>query len=224
MATEPVTSKRNSPRVALISDSGELEQRIAMILPEASLEVELSDTPGLDDSEHEAPAAVVAAVSGTATSTAASIKTLRRRIRDVPLVVVIPSTRSQPEARAAISAGADGAVIERDIETTLAATVAVAASGQVAFPDTLLKAPKQPSFTRREKQALGMMVLGFTNQEIGATLGLAETTIKSHLCSAFEELGVSSRAEASALILDAANGLGLDVLAIEPDEDPGDRN
>lgn len=221
MASKPVTRKRNSHRVALISDAGELEQRIAKILPEAGL-VE-SDEPLLDDSEQEIPAAVVAAVSGSATSTAASIKTIRRRIGDVPLVVVIPSSRSQPEARAAISAGADGAVLETDIETTLAATVAVAADGQVAFPETLLQAPKQPSFTRREKQALGMMVLGFTNQEIGARLGLAETTIKSHLCSAFEKIGVSSRGEASALILDAANGVGLDALAIEPDENGGDR-
>jgi len=223
MAPEPVTDKRNSHRVALISDAGELGQRIAMILPEAGLEVELSDAPPLDDSEHEAPAAVVATVSGSATSTAATIKKLRRRVRDLPLVVVIPSSRSQPEARAAISAGADGAVLERDMENTLAATVAVAAGGQVAFPDTLLQAPKQPSFTRREKQTLGMMVLGFTNQEIGGTLGLAETTIKSHLCSAFEKLGVSSRGEASTLFLDAANGVGLDALAIEPDEDRRDQ-
>jgi DNA-binding NarL/FixJ family response regulator len=220
MAPEPATKKQNSHRVALISDAGELEQRIAKILPDAGL-VD-SDTQPLGGSEHEAPAAVVAAVSGSAASTAASIKKLRRRVGEVPLVVVIPSSRSRPEARAAISAGADGAVLEADIETTLAATVAVAADGQVAFPETLLQAPKQPSFTRREKQGMGMMVLGFTNQEIGARLGLAETTIKSHLCSAFEKLGVSSRAEASALILDAANGVGLDVLAIEPDED-GDR-
>jgi DNA-binding NarL/FixJ family response regulator len=218
MAPEPVTRKRDPHRVALISDGGELEQRIAIILPAAGLEVERSEAPLPEDSKEGAPAAVVAAVSGTAASTAAKIKKLRRRIRNVPLVVVIPTGRSGPEARAAISAGADGAVLERDMENTLAATVAVAAGGQVAFPDTLLQAPKQPSFTRREKQGLGMMVLGFTNQEIGARLGLAETTIKSHLCSAFEKLGVSSRAEASALFLDAANGVGLDALAIEPDE------
>lgn len=217
MAPKPATRKRNSHRVVLISDAGELGQRIAAVLPKAGLEVEPTDALQMDDSDHEAPSAVVAAVSGSATSTAASIKALRRRLGDAPLVVVIPSGRSQPEARAAISAGADGAVFETDIETTLAATVAVAAGGQVAFPEKLLRAPKQPSFTRREKQALGMMVLGFTNQEIGATLGLAETTIKSHLSSAFGKLGVSSRAEAAALILDAANGVGLDVLAIDSD-------
>ncbi len=122
--------------------------------------------------------------------------------------MVIESGRSQPEARAAISAGADGAVLETDMEATLAATIEAAAGGQLTFPETLLRVPKDLSFTKREKQGLGMMVLGFTNQEIGAKLGLAETTIKSHLCSAFEKLGVSSRAEASALFLDAADGIG----------------
>ena len=182
MAPEPVTEKRNSHRVALISDGGELEQRIAMTLPDAGLEVELSEAPPPDDSEEEAPAAVVAAVSGTAASTAAKIKRLRRRIRDVPLVVVIPSGRSQAggPCRYQRRGGRSGAR-EQISRPRLPRRSPLPLGGQVAFPETLLQAPKQPSFTRREKQALGMMVLGFTNQEIGARLGLAETTIKSHL-------------------------------------------
>ncbi len=108
-------------------------------------------------------------------------------------------------------------MLDADLEATAVATLEAVTGGQVAFPRTLLKTPKQPSFTKREKQALGMMVLGFTNQEIGRRLGLAETTIKSHLSSSFAKLGVSSRSEATALILDAANGVGLDALAIEPD-------
>ena len=221
MAAEPVKEKP-SQRISLICDAYALAQRIAASLPEAELEPDLSDITALDGADQGALGAVVAAVSGNPTSTAAAIKRLRRRIRDLPLIIVIPASRSQPEARAAISAGADGAVLEADIGSALAASVAAVAGGQVAFPETLLVAPKPPSFTRREKQALGMMVLGFTNQEIGSRLDLAETTIKSHLSSAFAKLGVSSRSEAAGLILDAANGVGLDVLAIEPGDNGGD--
>jgi DNA-binding NarL/FixJ family response regulator len=51
---------------------------------------------------------------------------------------------------------------------------------------------------------------------IARDLGLAESTIKSHLSSAFAKLGVASRAEAAALILDPVRSPDLDVPA-EPD-------
>ncbi len=57
---------------------------------------------------------------------------------------------------------------------------------------------------------------GSTNALIARELGLAESTIKSHLSSAFAKLGVASRAEAAALILDPARSPDLDVPA-EPD-------
>jgi hypothetical protein len=42
--------------------------------------------------------------------------------------------------------------------------------------------------------------------------------VKSHLSSAFSKLGVRSRNEATALILDPENGLGTGILAISQDE------
>jgi DNA-binding NarL/FixJ family response regulator len=199
-------------RIALISCADALQQRLTAVLPGADPELDLTGAGAADG-----PCAVVAAVTGSPTATAAAVKKLRQRAQDLPLVVVISAARGEREARAAISAGADGAVLDADLDATAVATLEAVTGGQVAFPRTLLKTPKQPSFTRREKQAMGMMVLGFTNQEIGRRLGLAETTIKSHLSSAFAKLGVSSRSEATSLILDAANGVGLDVLAIDPD-------
>ena len=50
--------------------------------------------------------------------------------------------------------------------------------------------------------------------EVAPVLGLAETTVKSHLSSTFRKLGVRSRSEAAALVLDAQSGLGLGVLTI----------
>jgi DNA-binding NarL/FixJ family response regulator len=59
-----------------------------------------------------------------------------------------------------------------------------------------------------------MVVLGFSNGEIARKLHLAETTVKSHLSSTFRKLGVRSRSEAAALVLDGQSGLGLGVLTI----------
>jgi hypothetical protein len=60
---------------------------------------------------------------------------------------------------------------------------------------------------------LGHVAAGLTNSEIADALFLSESTIKSHLSSAFAKLGVRSRKEAAALILDPDHGLGADLLA-----------
>ena len=51
------------------------------------------------------------------------------------------------------------------------------------------------------------MTQGSTNQEIAARLYLTESTVKSHLATAFEKLGVRSRKEAAALLLDPGERL-----------------
>ena len=69
-------------------------------------------------------------------------------------------------------------------------------------PGGLQGAADGPSLTPRERQVLGSVVTGRTNAQIADQLGLAESTVKSHLSSAFAKLGVASRAEAAALIRD----------------------
>jgi DNA-binding CsgD family transcriptional regulator len=66
----------------------------------------------------------------------------------------------------------------------------------------------------REKQILGLVVMGYMNSQIAEQLFLAESTIKSHLSSAFTKLGVRSRNEAVELILNSERGLGMGILAL----------
>jgi DNA-binding NarL/FixJ family response regulator len=66
----------------------------------------------------------------------------------------------------------------------------------------------------REKQILGLVVMGYMNSQIAERLFLAESTVKSHLHSAFGKLGVRSRNEAVSLILDPARGLGIGILGV----------
>jgi len=134
------------------------------------------------------------------------------RGRRGPCVAVVPGQDSD-EARRALAAGATGIVFAQDL-TALAATVAAVAAGQLVVPNSLRTAVTKPVLTTREKQILALVVLGFTNREIADQLFVAESTVKSHLFSAFRRLGVRTRKEAAALILDSQQGLGFGILTI----------
>ena len=54
---------------------------------------------------------------------------------------------------------------------------------------------------------LALLVAGLTNRQIAARLYLAESTVKTHVTSAFSKLGVRSRKDAAAILLDPAEGL-----------------
>jgi DNA-binding NarL/FixJ family response regulator len=51
--------------------------------------------------------------------------------------------------------------------------------------------------TRREQEILECVASGMRNGEIASELHLAESTVKSHLTSAFLKLGVSNRTQAA---------------------------
>jgi DNA-binding NarL/FixJ family response regulator len=96
----------------------------------------------------------------------------------------------------------------------LVAAVLGAASGLMTIPFDVYADRRRPVLSRREKQVLGLVVLGLTNGEIAQKLHVTEATVKTHLGSCFSKLGVRSRNEATALILDPANRLGTGILSI----------
>ncbi|MCW3065490.1 MAG: response regulator transcription factor, partial [Solirubrobacterales bacterium] len=58
------------------------------------------------------------------------------------------------------------------------------------------------AFSGRELEALELVAGGLHNVEIARTMFLSESTVKSHLMTAFRKLGVHSRAEAAAIVRD----------------------
>jgi len=54
---------------------------------------------------------------------------------------------------------------------------------------------KVASLTRREHEVIGLISKGLKNREIGTRLFISETTVRHHLTSVFEKLGVSNRLE-----------------------------
>jgi len=119
--------------------------------------------------------------------------------------------------RRALELGVDGVVLVDQVEAALSAVVEAVCAGQVSVPSERRREVRTMALTNREKQILGLVVGGLTNAQIARELYLAESTVKSHLSSAFMKLGVSSRNEAVAVILDPVRGSTLGIRGMRPE-------
>lgn len=118
--------------------------------------------------------------------------------------------------RRAVKGGADSLVLEHELEEGLAPAVRAVAAGLSVMPAILRTGAERLSFSHREREVLRLAIQGHTNSEIAATLFLAESTIKSHLSSAYRKLGANGRKDAASLILDPDEGLVDLILGREP--------
>lgn len=204
--------------VGILADDQGTRERVADVLTREGLSVTVQAgafEAFLRACAGRPPATVVVAGEPARDGRAAAVRQLRERLPGTSVVVTSPSS-SGNGARAALRAGASGYVLESRLESALGVTVLAARAGQVSVPRELRPLVEKPALTQREKQVLATVVLGFSNQEIATKLHVAETTVKSHLSSAFKKLGVRTRKEAVATILDPNEGLGAGILSISP--------
>jgi DNA-binding NarL/FixJ family response regulator len=131
---------------------------------------------------------------------------LLRALRPTAAIVIV-SSGGTAAVRKALRTGVDGFVAEPEAERALRGTIAAVLAGQISVPRAIRERISWTTFSLREKQVLQLVAGGLTNGEIADRLFLSESTIKSHLSSSFRKLGVSSRAEAAAAVLDPDTGL-----------------
>lgn len=169
---------------------------------------DLSSGDGQED-----PSVIVLWVEDTIASLARFLEPLAQRFAQTPIVVVCSSIQRW-EVRAALTAGAAGVVLHDDLDSALAPCLQSVQAGQVCVPQAHWRQIEPRPLSAREKQILGLVVMGYMNSQIAERLFLAESTVKSHLSSAFGKLGVRSRNEAVDLIVDPERGLGMGILAL----------
>jgi DNA-binding NarL/FixJ family response regulator len=144
-----------------------------------------------------------------------------RRLRDMlgngsaRIVAVSPGCGTLG-LRRAVRAGADALILEQELEDALAPAVRAVAAGLSAMPAVLRSGAADLAFSHREREVLRLAVTGQSNGEIASTLFLAESTVKSHLSSAYRKLGAGGRSEAASMILDPDEGLAEMVLGHDP--------
>jgi DNA-binding NarL/FixJ family response regulator len=194
MASSTATPRRfangsYAPAISIEADDAVTQRRIHAVLS------------GADRLSSSGTAVLVLAVDAAAADAPTAIRRACESSPGAALVVVTPAVR-ESEVRRALRAGAVGIVFDGQLETMLAPAVRAVGVGFVVVPRTLRQQALKPVFSHREREILGLVADGATNREIADHLFLAESTVKSHLSTAFTKLGVRTRAEAAALVLD----------------------
>jgi DNA-binding NarL/FixJ family response regulator len=129
-------------------------------------------------------------------------------------VVVVCERFGSSASRLLLAAGAAGLVQHERAARSLVPTIEAVRAGQISVPSRRALSGVQPGLSTREKQVMGLVALGFSNGEIASRLFVAESTVKSHLSSAFGKLGVRSRHEAVDLIVNPAFGLSIGIMSL----------
>ena len=132
---------------------------------------------------------------------------LLRNLRPALPLVFVSKTDDRAVVRKALRAGVQGFVTYANLEAGLQPAIEAVLAGQLSVPQSIRSRIVWATFSLREKQVLQLVAGGLTNAEIACRLFLSESTVKSHLSSSFRKLGVSSRAEAAAAVLDPDTGL-----------------
>jgi DNA-binding NarL/FixJ family response regulator len=202
----------SKPTVALIA-AEDARERTAAILVHAGLSFDIfADVEELLDTEAD-PSLILLWVGDAGSSLPKTVESLAQRFEQAPIVVACPDIERW-EMRSALAAGAAGAVLHDNLEAALIPCLQAVLAGQTCVPRDYWRQIEPPALSTREKQILGLVVMGYMNSQIAEQLFLAESTVKSHLSSAFGKLGVRSRNEAVNLILDPERGLGMGILAL----------
>ncbi len=218
---QPVAGSEIAARLSALvvaADDEVARERIAAALADAGLPAATDAATGdaeLAAADLDATGVVVLAGDVDDARAMATLRRLRRALREPSIVAVSPPAASTG-VRRALDAGADAIVFQSELESALAIAVLAVASGQLAVPRNRRASVERPSFSHRERQVLSLVARGLTNAEIATLLFLSESTIKSHLSSAFAKLGVRSRKEAATLFRDRDQAFSLGLVDREP--------
>ena len=120
-------------------------------------------------------------------------------------VIIITSYGTADDLVRAVTNGASGAMLKSAPIDDEVETVRIVHGGGVSFPKDvrrlLREAESASTLTERQVKILAAAAEGLTNQQIAERLSISPSGVNKHLLSAYQKLGVSSRAEAVAIAL-----------------------
>ena len=124
------------------------------------------------------------------------------RLTRVTRVVVLTASERKEDAMAALRMGAHAIVQKRYAVETLMEAIRSAAQGLVWIPSALqteltahFRSPAGTQLSNRETQIIRCVAAGLRNAEVAERLSIGESTVKTHLNSIFQKLGIRDRVE-----------------------------
>ncbi len=135
-----------------------------------------------------------------------TIQAIRKNYPDVR-IIALTSFEEEQLVRAALRAGATSYLLKNISADRLAEAIRTTWTGlPILAPevtDVFLdkSSDPYPELTQREREVLGLVVEGLSNEEIAERLVVSASTIKNHVSSILAKLGVTSRAKAVNLAL-----------------------
>jgi DNA-binding NarL/FixJ family response regulator len=131
-------------------------------------------------------------------------------------ILVLTSFSDQHRILDALQAGAEGYLLKHaEPETILSGIREVVSGGSPLDPKaarvllTSRRAPRTATtLTDREREVLRLVGDGLPNKSIARRLGISERTVKAHLTSIFQQLGVTDRTQAALWAQRQAHVLG----------------
>ncbi len=133
----------------------------------------------------------------------AATSAIRKELPEIE-VVALTSVLESAAVIGAVKAGAIGYLLKDIRAAELRRAIKAAAAGQVQLTPQasayLLREVRTPeakeALTEREREVLLLLAQGYSNQEIGRDLQIAEDTVKTHVKHILAKLGVQSRTQA----------------------------
>jgi two-component system response regulator DesR len=198
-----------APMAVVLSGDADLRGEIVALLNEAAL--------GVATSMQGRPGVAILPLGSSDPRAMTAIELALKAHPGTPLLVVLPAGTPGARLRRAVRLGVCGVVTADKLGETLAPTTAAVLAGQLVVPPAVRRQLAPTPLSHREKQVLNLVVAGYTNRQIADALYLSESTVKTHVSSAFAKLDARSRAEAAAIVLDPEDGRGLGVLTAGAD-------
>jgi DNA-binding NarL/FixJ family response regulator len=195
-------------RVMIVDDHPLVRHGLSQLLSrEQGFEVVAAVETGRDAVEQVAdlaPDVVLMDVSMPGMDGVTATRELLRR-RPQTRVVMLTSYAEDETVISAIDAGASGYLLKDAEAGDLMKGVHAAARGDAPLAPraarALLGARHRPAndehLTPREEEVLALVGQGLANKQIALRLGISEKTVKAHLTSVFQRIGVFSRTEAA---------------------------
>lgn len=124
-------------------------------------------------------------------------------------VIMLTIADQDYEVREAISKGADGYILKTSEPEQIIQAIVSISNGHSMFPshimqkmiDSRFSDPQLQKLSQRELEIVSYVASGMSNRNIGEVLELSENTVRNHLRSILDKLGLKNRVQVATFAL-----------------------